>query len=853
MLFLFLREDTIKNSLVKELNNQINTKVDVASIDLGLIRHFPAVTLSFNHIIIYSPQTFRLRPSLKLNADTLLTASEFYFKINPFKLIKKQIFLNSFRINDARVNIVINKKGENNYQILKEKKDTTASEFSFDIRSATLSRLHIVYNNLASGLKAEGLILDEKAVLSGNYSLISSNGKFIIQKVLQNKDLILNNKSLSVILEMKRQEKYLDILSGKINFSGLSSDISGKIDFTDKIKVNLHFTGSENRFKNLISTLPEKKKQNIKNLKMEGIFDFSGTINGVWSNGKYPNIKADFGLKNGKLKDRKTGFTLSANFKGKVTNGKRNNSTSTSLTIPSFSIVSGGKILKGSYSVKNLENPAIRLSLNGAVNLDEFKKIIPDTLASDLGGLVKLDMKMSGNMKDLKKITAADMQKMNLTARLELQNVRYRFPGRTAVYSNASGYVKLNEALLLDSISIRINDNPMNLTATLRNFWPYLDHKKGILSIKGSINSPGFNLTDLFNQSQENSSDRKDSTEIRFPKAILANISLKADALSYRKFHCKEFTGHLNYQSEKLSLNPVSFKSMDGRATGKAVAFEITGGKILTRANVEFSDIDIKKLFHQMGNFRQTFIVEENLTGIANGNILYSSEWYSGLSLDPGSVIVNGHYVIENGKLVHFKPIESLSRFISLSELKNIRFSTLENDIYIQDQVIYIPNMGIQSSAFNINASGTHDFNNLFDYHLKVLLSEVLASKARKKKKQNQEFGIIEEDGQSGISIPVRIAGTPDDFKVTYSRKGIRKGLRKSVEEERKLLKQIFQAEFNKNDEKVPLKSNKNAKKKFNISWDETTIEKKDTLKSKSKFKISWDEAEVPDSSIKKF
>jgi hypothetical protein len=472
---------------------------------------------------------------------------------------------------------------------------------------------------------------------------------------------------------------------------------------------------------------------------------------------------------------------------------------------------------------------------------------------------MKLDMKMSGYIKDYKKITIADMQRMKVSALLELKNVRYQFPGRMTVFSAASGYVRLDETLLLDSVSLKINDNPLSITGTLKNLWPYLDHKKGMLDINGSIYSTGFNLTDFFNQSHKNHAHKKDTLEIHFPEAIFASISLKADKLSYRKFHCQKFSGQLNYQSGQLNLNQVSFATMDGKATGEAIAFETNGERILTRANVEFKNIDIKKLFHQMGNFRQTFIVEENLSGKAYGNVQYSSVWNPDLTIDPGSVIVNGHYIIENGKLVHFKPIESLSRFISLNELKNIKFSTLENDIYIQDKVIYIPFMAIQSSAFNINASGTHDFNNHFDYHLKILLSEVLASKARKKKKQNQEFGIIEEDGQSGISIPIRIAGTPDDFKVTYSRKGIRKGLKKSVEEERKFLKQIFQDEFNKNGKKVPSKSNKNLKKKFNIKWDETTIEKKDTLKdtlksrNKSIFKISWDEKEEPDSSIKIF
>jgi hypothetical protein len=44
--------------------------------------------------------------------------------------------------------------------------------------------------------------------------------------------------------------------------------------------------------------------------------------------------------------------------------------------------------------------------------------------------------------------------------------------------------------------------------------------------------------------------------------------------------------------------------------------------------------------------------------------------------------------VIEQGELVNFEPMMGLSRFISVDELKNIKFSTLKNRIYIKDKKI---------------------------------------------------------------------------------------------------------------------------------------------------------------------
>jgi len=64
-----------------------------------------------------------------------------------------------------------------------------------------------------------------------------------------------------------------------------------------------------------------------------------------------------------------------------------------------------------------------------------------------------------------------------------------------------------------------------------------------------------------------------------------------------------------------------------------------------------------------------------------------------------------------------------------------VKFATLKNQIEIKDKVISFPAMDIKSSAINIQASGTHTFDNVINYRLRILLSELLSKKARKAKK----------------------------------------------------------------------------------------------------------------------
>ena len=77
--------------------------------------------------------------------------------------------------------------------------------------------------------------------------------------------------------------------------------------------------------------------------------------------------------------------------------------------------------------------------------------------------------------------------------------------------------------------------------------------------------------------------------------------------------------------------------------------------------------------------------------------------------------------------------------------------------------------MSINSSAFNITASGKHSFDNSFDYRLKILLSDVLFNRAKTRRREISEF-YVEENMKNQSTIPLVISGTPDNYDVQFDK-----------------------------------------------------------------------------------
>ena len=164
-------------------------------------------------------------------------------------------------------------------------------------------------------------------------------------------------------------------------------------------------------------------------------------------------------------------------------------------------------------------------------------------------------------------------------------------------------------------------------------------------------------------------------------------------------------------------------------------------------------------------NFGQDQIVAENIGGDLSGTFSISTFTDKYFKPTPSSLSVSGNYSISNGELLNFEPALKLSRFIEVSELEDIKFRNLNNDLIIADRRLLIPLMEINSSAFNISLSGEQNFSGTFEYHLRILLSDVLSRKARNSGSYISEFGTVQDDGLGRTTLFLKLENNGEETR----------------------------------------------------------------------------------------
>jgi len=199
--------------------------------------------------------------------------------------------------------------------------------------------------------------------------------------------------------------------------------------------------------------------------------------------------------------------------------------------------------------------------------------------------------------------------------------------------------------------------------------------------------------------------------------------------------------------------------------------------------------------------------------------------------------MLESNVIIKNGELNNIKELNALSNYTRIDDFSHIVFSTLENTIQIKNGNILIPDMLVKSNKMDIDLAGTHNFDNVYDYHIGVLMSDVLYKKA--KSKSQNEFGEVQSDGYGRTKLFFHVYGKGDDLSVKYDNKNMAKKLKKDMAEEGKDLKTVLNKEFG-----WFKKSQEDSKK------DSLIIEKKKKEKEQLKkqeegeFIFEWDEGE---------
>lgn len=818
----------VKKIFVTEINKSLVAQVEVDDVQLSLIKDFPFASVRFTGV--------RMKEAVKNpSKEYLLNAGTISLRFNIWDLIRKKYKVKIIRFADVEIKPHVFSDGNDNFHFWKQTTTSGSTDFNFELQRIVLHNIHIVFKNDAS-----------KTIIDAHLPVFVANGNFGKSKY----DLTLagnavlhrfniqsteysGERTLSIwlALEANNQTGLFQITEGRIEAGKLQLKADGSMMYNEAHKtINLSLSATGSTLEEMISLVPQKYLSKINRYSFKGKAAVNSEINGVFGNGRFPAINVRVETQDGSISEKSSGIAL-RDVSAIAAYTVKQDGKNEMLSISNLKAKLGDGFINGSLVMHGFSSPHLQSNINASMSLNEVQQFLNFDFLSSMHGWIKLNAAFDGTIQDISHPTATDFLTSNFTGsgliqQADIQTKEYGLP-----FKNVNSEFTFNgNDLQLKQLIVQVGNSDFALKGVLSNLLTWLFVKNESLGISGSLVSKRFDWDELSGAQKGTGK----GYSFRLPEDIdISKLLFRCTNFTFSTFSAANVAGSLQLHNKVLSASDISMLTSQGKVTGQFTINAQPGQHSLLQAKARLDKVNVKSLFTQFGNFGQNDLVADNLEGLITSDVVFAAVMLNNLDIDLNSIKTHADITIENGRLVNYHPMQSLSSFLRVEDLADIRFQTLQNQIDIANQVIFIPSMQVKSSALDLELMGTHTFDNELDYHFVIALADLLAAKYKRKNLgiDNQaEFGPIEDDARGKTKLFVSLTGTVDNPIVKYDKKAVRQKITNELQQQKVELKQILKQEFRL--------FSADSTKKMQQKKDKEIIKKQE----EGKFVIEWDD-----------
>jgi hypothetical protein len=824
----FLLKDKVGFIILRSLNKNLSTKLEVGSYKLSFLKKFPKASLELKNVVVHSSTSFNKAEFRAINTDTLLAARLVSVEFRLTDILRGIYTIERISAHRGRANFYTDSEGHVNYNISVKSSKSSTTETIVDLRRINLDNIYAYYNNLGAHLIIGGTIKNgrlKSRITGSNIDLLAGTEMLINRFQLYNFSL---DKSIEASLDLNLLSSKTGIRfrKGTLQIDSYDFGIEGNVYSDDFLDLNL--TGHNLDIASIRNFLPDKYMKLVADYDPSGTMTVSSKIKGLLNRTSNPHVEINWQLKNGRVAYKKTDLTFKdLSFTGFFSNGSKNRTATSIVSIRDFKGTLGSSAYTGSLTVKEFNNPMVDLSLKGRVYPDEIREFFAIQDISTAEGSADIDIRIVNGSWLKSNYTMDDFIDLKPKGTLGFNAFGLGLRNDKLLFRNVNGMLIFDNSMTARNIQMNYKGQNIKINGEFKNLPEWLLGRPVTLIASADVFFDKLIPESFFKEPGPAVKAMPGPKAFSLPDDLILDINFNIDSLSYKKFLSSKIKGSLNYHPRTLTFKSLYMKSLDGVISGNGLFSQNKNKALITKGNFTVTDIDVNKAFRTFNNFGQNFLKAENIKGTLSGSLSLLLPMDSLMKFHIKTLTAEGKYHLVNGALINFDPVKQLSTFIELSELENISFEQLDNDFFIRNNWLYVPQMEVKSSAADLSVNGKHSFDNDYEYHVKILLSEILSKKRVKNKSNVTEFGVVEDDGLGRTSLLLKIIGKGEEAKVGYDIKAAGTTVKNNMQKEKQKLKTILNQEYGwyKNDSAANQKPAAK-KSRFKITWEEGATEK---------------------------
>jgi AsmA protein len=653
-------------------NSSLDGELNFTKVRLSFFNHFPSLTAT-----LYDAS---LKGSAPFKQDTLVAADEIALGINIASLFGGRIDIDKIFVSNALLNVLVNEKGEANYNVYVSKKSNTKKTNDTTGTALRLEKINIedtrfIYNDRSIGMlidakgfnyKGSGDLskdifdLHSRARIDSLNFTIGNEPYLMHKKVNANLVTKINTNSLAFIFERNR-----------LRINRLPVNFSGKLDFL-QTGYDMDFTVSSKKsdLEDVVSSLPPQYLKWLEETKVSGTADLLLTLKGKYiaSTNTSPDLACDISIQDGYINHRNAPVAASNLLLDLHLKMPSLNADSLDLRLDTINCNVGKDFVKGRLAVKGLNRPFIAANIYTQMDLQQLDRSL-GLSGIEMSGKLVSHIQANGNLD-------AEANKFPVaTATIDLQNAQIKtsyYPNPIekinvkANISDPTGSFKDLKVHILP-ISFYFEKQPFFVQASLNNFENivYDIKAKGQLDVARIykvFSQEGLKLDGFISADLSLKGNQSDAVNGQYDKLSNSGTLTLKNIRTYSKYFPHAFV--IKDGLFTFNQNKVAFKNFD--AGYAASDFKLNGqfeniiDYIFSSSAILKGDFDVNSNFINVNEFLSGQASATDTTATSPSGVIVVPPAYNlSLTAKAGRVLFNdlmlqdvhGQLVIDTGAL----------------------------------------------------------------------------------------------------------------------------------------------------------------------------------------------------------
>ena len=305
--------DTITEKVKILANKNLEGELNFNESELSFFKHFPSLTLTLHELNLNGSKPYKNK--------SLVSAKEISFGIDVWSVVfGNQTEIEEIYLEEAKINVLVNQKGEANYNIYKSNsKDTTTSSESASLKleNIQINNSQLVYNDKSTKIliEAKGFNYKGKGDLQASNFSLKTSARIDSLSFTYDKSEYLKNKKVKADLITKINTNSLSFIFEKndLVINKLPVEFTGFFDFLKNgYQMDFKLKTEDSDLDDLFTALPAEYVSWMTETKMKGTTSAFLTLKGKYiaSQNLSPEVNFNIKVRDGYVKHEKAPYPV---------------------------------------------------------------------------------------------------------------------------------------------------------------------------------------------------------------------------------------------------------------------------------------------------------------------------------------------------------------------------------------------------------------------------------------------------------------------------------------------------------------------------------------------------------------